>query len=120
MAYPCAILPPPRPVPVLVVLVRTIGNRQAPFLISGRPSAVQSAGSGMKFATGHEYEIRGRVAVTPKLPAVPVVAESVTLVTPRMNLPAAAAGIRPLSGIINDAGRVAAKDTVSDPVVPSL
>lgn len=41
--YPCAILPPPRTVPELVVLVSTIGKRQLPLKISGKPSAAQSA-----------------------------------------------------------------------------
>ena len=73
------------------------------------------------FAMGMKSVPRRRVAVTPKLPAVPVLAESVTVLTERMNLPAAAAGIKPFRDCMNDARRVAARLTpVRLPVVPSL
>lgn len=120
MAYhPWAIFPPPLTVPEDDVLVRTIGNRQLELKISGSPSCAQSA-IDLKFAIGVPIVIRGRVAVTPKLPAVPVVAESVTEVTARINLPAPAAGIKPFNGSIKDAGLVAARDADNVPVVPSL
>ena len=73
------------------------------------------------FAMGMKSDPRRRVAVTPKLPAAPVLAESCTVLTARMNLPAAAAGIKPFRDCMNDARRVAARLTpVRLPVVPSL
>ena len=75
----------------------------------------------LALATGRNRSARGRVAVTPKLPAVPVVADSVTEFTPRMYFPADAAGMKPLRGCMNDARRVAASEiAVRLPVVPSL
>src|SRR5574343_445891 len=120
MTYPCAILPPPRTVPVVVVLATWIGKRQDELKISGRPSAAQSKIS-ILLATDSGRVMRGRVAVTPKLPAVPVVAESVTVFTSRMYLPESAAGMKPLSGCMNEARRVAASDMpVRLALVPSL
>ena len=61
------------------------------------------------------------VAVTPNDPAVPVVADRVTVLTPRINLPALAEGINVFSATMNEAGRVAANERpVRLPVVPSL
>ena len=47
-------------------------------------------------AIGAARVIRGRVAVTPKLPAVPVVADNVTLLTARIYFPELAAGTKEL------------------------
>ena len=99
----------------------TTGNRHELLKISGSPRSAQFDGPGIKFASGRDNAKRLRVAVTPKEPAVPVDADRVTPVTPRMNLPEAAAGTRLFNGSMKLARRVAASETpVRFPVVPSL
>jgi hypothetical protein len=72
-------------------------------------------------ATGRANEQRTRVAVTPKLPAVPVDADNCTLFTARINFPESTAGIKPFNGCIKEALRVAASEIpVKLPLVPSL
>ena len=105
---------------MLVVLASTAMKGHALFGIVLMGRLAQSA-LNFAFAMGMKSVPRRRVAVTPKLPAAPVLADSVTVLTARMNLPAAAAGIQPFSGCMNDARLVAARLTpVRLPVVPSL
>jgi hypothetical protein len=107
-------------VPVDVELAICTRNRQDPLGTSDTGKAAQSADH-LKLDIGAPRDALDLVAVTPKLPAVPVVADKVTLFTARIYLPDAAAGIKPLSGCMKEARRVAASETpVKFPVVPSL
>ena len=113
-------MPPPRSAPVVVVPGITTMKGQALFGIVLMGRFAQSA-LNFAFAMGMKSIPRRRVAVTPKLPAVPVVAESVTVLTARMNLSVVVAEIEPFKDYINNTHRVAARLTpVRLPVVPSL
>ena len=105
---------------MLVVLASTAMKGHALFGIVLMGRLAQSA-LNFAFAIGMKSVPSRRVAVTPKLPAAPVLAESVPVLTARMNLPAAAAGIKPFRDCMNYARRVAARLTaVRLPVDPSL
>jgi hypothetical protein len=66
-----------------VAEAKIIGVRQESLAISGRPNCAQSAVS-VLFAKGRGKVDLIRVAVKPKLPAVPVEAERITELIPLM------------------------------------
>ncbi len=79
----CITLPPPRSVPDVVVDVSIAIVRHADCGISPIGSSAQLE-LYLQLAIGMKLAARSLVAVKPKLPAVPVVADSVTVLMARI------------------------------------
>jgi hypothetical protein len=88
--------------PIVVAVVIHTGNKHDSLYTSGKPVSAHLT-LFILLSVGKNIDDLYRVAVTPKLPAVPVVADSVTELTPRIYLPESAAGINEFKGSILEA-----------------
>jgi hypothetical protein len=88
----------------VVPAIRT-ANKQLEFGISGSPKSAYVPVN-LAFPTGIKIDALNRVAVIPKLPAVPVLADRVIVLTLMMYLPESPDGIKLFKAIILEARTV--------------